>query len=96
MTWAALALAAYPLGVCAAQGTAPTVSLRNDSVSVRFMDVDLRSAVDALSPYLARPVVFGGSVPGARVTLETPHPVPRRDVFDLLVGLLASQNLELA
>jgi len=96
MRWAALALAANPLGVCAAQGTAPTVSLRNDSVSVRFMDVDLRSAVDALSPYLDRPVVFGSSVPGARVTLETPHPVARRDVFDLLVGLLASQNLELA
>lgn len=84
-----------PLGICAAQGKEPAVTLRNDSVSVRFLDVDLRGAVDALSPYLDKPVVFGSSVPGVRVTLETPHPVPRRDVYDLLVGLLASQNLEL-
>ncbi|HKS90658.1 MAG TPA: secretin N-terminal domain-containing protein [Tepidiformaceae bacterium] len=98
MTRLVLAVAAcaiMPLGVCDAQSKPPDVSLHNDSVSVRFLDVDLRGAVDALTPYLDKPVVFGGNVPGVRVTLETPHPVARRDVFNLLVGLLASQNLEL-
>src|SRR6185437_15719267 len=98
MKWRALGLVSLltlPLGICAAQSTGPTVAVRNDSVTVRFLDVDLRGAVDALSPYLDKPVVFGSTVPGVRVTLETPHPVARRDVYDLLVGLLASQNLEL-
>jgi general secretion pathway protein D len=68
--------------------------MRNDSVSVRLIDVDLRAAVQALARYLDRPVVFG-AVTGARVTLETPRPVPRGDVVRLLRGLAESQNLEL-
>jgi general secretion pathway protein D len=71
------------------------ILLRNDSVSVRLVEADLRAAVQALAPYLEHPVVFGSSVPGARVTLTTPHPVPRREVVHLLSGLLASQSLEL-
>jgi len=49
-----------------------------------------------VAPFLDRPVAFGNTVPGARVTLETPRPVPRGDVLGLLTGLLASQNLQLA
>jgi len=71
------------------------VSLRNDSVSVHLVDADIRAAVEALAPYLDKPVGFGGAVPGARVTLETPAPVARMAVRGLLEGLLASQNLEL-
>ena len=75
--------------------TSPAVNELGDSVTVHLVDVDLRVAVSALAPYLDRPVVFG-AVPALRVTLETPHPVPRADVVRLLTGVVASQNLELA
>lgn len=71
------------------------VTARHDSVSVHLVDADLRAAVQALAPYLDQPLVFGSSVPGARVTLETPAPVPRAGVLPLLRGLLESQHLEL-
>jgi general secretion pathway protein D len=70
------------------------VAEQGDSVSVRLVDVDLRAAVQALSRYMDRPVVFSGA-PGNRVTLETPRPVPRRDVARLLRGMLESQGMEL-
>lgn len=78
-----------------AQARDSSVLLRHDSVSVHLEDADVRAAVEALAPYLDRPVGFGSAIPGARVTLETPTPVPRSGVRDLLEGLLASQNLEL-
>lgn len=78
-----------------AQQSDGVVSQQHDSVSVHLVDADLRAAVEALAPYLDRPVAFGSSVPGAKVTLETPHPVPRTGVRQLLEGLLASQNLAL-
>lgn len=71
------------------------VSLRHDSVTVHLVDADVRAAVEALAPYLDRPVGFGSAVPGARVTLETPAPVARNKVRGLLENLLESQNLEL-
>jgi type II secretory pathway component GspD/PulD (secretin) len=62
--------------LCSVRTTAQQpITERGDSVSVRLVDVDLRAAVSALSPYLDRPVVFG-VVQGTHVTLETPHPVP--------------------
>lgn len=64
----------------------------DDSVSIRLVDVELRVAVQALGRYVDYPVLFGASTP-ARVTLETPRPVPRRDVVRLLRGLVESQNL---
>lgn len=70
------------------------VAERNDSVTVHLVDADIRAAVQALAPYLDRPVVFGTMSP-ARVTLQTPAPVPRRDVVTLLRGMLESQNFEL-
>jgi general secretion pathway protein D len=70
------------------------VAERGDSVTVRLVDVDLRAAVQALSRYMDRPVVFSGA-PGAHVTLETPRAVPRADVPRLLRGMLESQRMEL-
>jgi general secretion pathway protein D len=70
------------------------VSERGDSITVRLVDVDLRAAVQALSRYMDRPVVFSGAA-GTRVTLETPRPVSRRDVARLLRGMLDSQGMEL-
>jgi type II secretory pathway component GspD/PulD (secretin) len=78
-----------------AQRQAAPINELGDSVTIHLADVDLRVAVSALAPYLDRPVVFG-AVPALRVTLETPHPVPRADVVRLLTGVVTSQNLELA
>ncbi|HWG53387.1 MAG TPA: hypothetical protein VN677_08815, partial [Gemmatimonadaceae bacterium] len=54
-------------------GTAAGVTASRESVTVHLVDADLRAVVQALAPYLDRPVVFGSTVPGTRVTLETPH-----------------------
>ncbi len=69
------------------------VSDQGDSVTIHLVNVDLRVAVSALAPYLDRPVVFG-AVPALRVTLETPHPVPRAEITRLLTGVVISQNLD--
>jgi general secretion pathway protein D len=82
------------VALVAAQQTDSAVVSVNDSVSIRLVDVDLRAAVQALSRYLDRPVVFSG-LQGQRVTLETPAPVPRETVLQLLQGVLESQNLDL-
>jgi general secretion pathway protein D len=68
--------------------------LRGDSVVIHLVDVDLRAAVQVLGRYIDRPVVIG-NIAGARVTFETPQPVPRSDVVRLLRGVLASQNIDL-
>lgn len=94
--WIAIAALSAAPWQAHAQHADSVVSVRGDGVSVHLVDADLRAAVEALAPFLDRPVAFGNAVPGARVTLETPHAVPRRDVLGLLIGLLASQNLQLA
>jgi general secretion pathway protein D len=70
------------------------VSMRNDSVSIRLVDVELRAAIQALGRYLDRPVIVG-NVNNVRVTLETPRPIPRAEVPRMLRGLLESQNINL-
>lgn len=70
------------------------VAEQGDSVTIRLVDVDLRAAVQALSRYMEKPVVFSGAT-GNRVTLETPRRVARGDVARLLRGLLGSQGMEL-
>ena len=80
--------------------TAPTRTARaateprEDSVTVRFVNSDLRSATQLMSQYLDRPLLFSGQGTGP-VTMETPRPVARGDVINLLRGLLDSQNFEL-
>src|SRR5207244_7510273 len=64
-----------------------------DSVSVRFVDADIRGVIQALGRYLPKPVLVGPIQP-VRVTLETPAPVARVGVRDLLKGLVESQNLQ--
>lgn len=67
---------------------------RQDSVVIRLVNTELRAAVQMMSQYLDRPVLFSGSGEN-RVTLETPTAVPRANVVRLLRGLLESQNYEL-
>jgi general secretion pathway protein D len=64
-----------------------------DSISVRFVDADIRGVIQALGRYLPKPVLVGAIQP-VRVSLETPAPVPRAAVRELLKGLVESQNLE--
>lgn len=68
---------------------------QSDSVDIRLVDVDLRTAAQALGRYLDRPIVIGSTLPPNRVTLETPHRIARRDVLPLLRGMLEGQNVEL-
>ena len=70
------------------------VQVRNDSISLRFVDADLRGVVQVLGGYLDRPVMVS-NLPGARVSLETPHPVPRAELAHLLDGLLQANSLQL-
>jgi general secretion pathway protein D len=89
---AAAALAA--IAAAARAQDAAAVSAHGDSVTIHLVDADLRAAVQSLAQYLDRPVVFG-AVTGARVTIETPSPVPRSQVLQMLKGVLTSQNFEL-
>jgi general secretion pathway protein D len=69
-------------------------STRNDSVTIRLVDVELRAAIQVLARYLDRPLAIG-NVMGGRITLETPQPVPRRDISRLLRGMLEGQSIQL-
>jgi type II secretory pathway component GspD/PulD (secretin) len=90
---AAMAMAAA--APARAQGGDPA-TLRNDSVTVRLVDADVRAAVQSLGRYLDKPVLFGPGIQGGRVTLVSPAPVPRSGVRALLGNLLDSQGMELA
>ncbi len=79
--------------VLVAGGKALAAQTPTDSVSVHFVDADLRAVIQALAGYLPKPVLTNG-VPGARVTLETPNPVPRSDILPLLTGLAEGQGLK--
>lgn len=93
--WGAVLLA-LALGVPHAARAQDTTSVRleNDGVTIRLVDTDLRAAIQALGRYLTKPVVTGG-VPGDRITLETPGPVPLAEVLPLLSGLVESRGLVL-
>jgi general secretion pathway protein D len=87
----AAALTAGPRGARAQQAIIPA---RGDSINIHLLDVDVRTAVQALAAYLDRPVVLG-AVQNTRVSVETPRPVARGDVVRLLRSVLESQNLDL-
>ena len=65
-----------------------------DSVTLEFVDADLRGVIQALARYLPKPVLIA-SVPSVRVSLSTPTPVARSSVMDLVRGLLDQQSLDL-
>lgn len=70
------------------------VGARNDSVSARLVNVDLRLAIQTLARYLDRPVLFG-NIGDVRVTLETPQPIARAQLPELLRGMLKTYGLAL-
>jgi len=67
---------------------------QQDSVTIRLVNTDLRAAVQIMSQYLDRPVLFTGAGTST-VTVETPQPIARARVVRLLRGVLESQNFEL-
>ena len=89
---AAIALVIAAVSPLAAQDTA-AVRLVHDSVTVRFVETDIRAVIQAIGRHLSKPVVVGAIQP-VRVSLETPGPVDRTTLLSLLRGLVESQNLE--
>lgn len=69
------------------------VRFKHDSISVRFIETDIRAVIQAIGQYLPKPVLVG-PIQAVRVTLETPGPVDRPTLLSLLRGLVQSQNLE--
>jgi len=95
MLGALLALgAAAPTASAQRPASGATAAPKEDSVTIRLVNTELRAAVQLIAQYLDRPVLFSGPG-GSMVTLETPRPVPRADVPRLLQSLLDSQNYEL-
>src|SRR5262245_56812986 len=70
----------------AAQDTS-AIRFVGDSVSVRFIDTDIRAVIQAIAQYLPK-LVLVGPIQAMRVTLETPGPVDRATLRALLRGLL--------
>ncbi len=89
---AALAATVLAFAPLSAQDTA-AVRFVNDSVTVRFVETDIRAVIQALGRYLPKPVLVGNVQP-VRVSLETPGPVDRATLVVLLKGLVESQSLE--
>lgn len=65
-----------------------------DSVSIRLVDIELKLAIQMLTQYLDRPVVFG-AVGSQLVTVESAEPVARSRILPLLRSILESQGHEL-
>lgn len=72
----------------------PPVREHGDSITVQFVEADLRTVVQALAHYTAKPVLIA-AIPSVRVSFETPVPLARSQVPGVLRGLLESQSLEL-
>ena len=86
-------LAAQPLSPLASQDSS-SVRLANDSLTIHFVQTDLRAVIQTLGRYLSKPVLVGAIQPG-QVTFQTPGRVPRAAVASYLKGIVESQNLEL-
>jgi general secretion pathway protein D len=87
----ALFFTGHPGFELSAQDTS-AVRLADDSITLRFIETDLRAVIDALGRYLPKPVLVGTIQP-VRVSLETPVPVSRAALPGLLKGLVESQSL---
>jgi general secretion pathway protein D len=90
----AFACIASGVGRAPLSSQVPQPSRPADSVTIRIVNMDLRTAVQMMQQYIDQPVLFSGQGT-APVSLETPRPVPRGDVILLLRALLEGQNFEL-
>ena len=83
---------AKPAGMSAA--IVDSARRTSDSVTLRIVNTELRTAVQIVQQYLDKPVIFTGPSSGPQVTLEPPRAIARADVPRLLRGLLDSQGYE--
>jgi general secretion pathway protein D len=76
--------------------TSSSTRRTGDSIVVRLVDVDLRTAIQALAQYLDFPVLLDAAVQSGagRITLESPRPVVRDEILPLLRGVLDAQRLD--
>lgn len=72
-------------------GAQPLVSESAQGVTVNLVEVELRAAVQALSQYLDRPVLFG-ALGNQRITFTSARAIPRAEIPGLLRTLLAGQG----
>src|SRR2546426_9880068 len=86
-----LLLCLYASVPLCAQDTS-AVRLAHDSVTVRFVQTDLRAVIQALGRYLPKPVLVGSIQPAAG-TVETPTPVPRAAPAGDPRGIVEAQGL---
>ena len=92
LAWGSLAVVL--LGSVREVAAQDAVRVVGDSVVVRFAEADLRAVLQGLGRYLDRPLLVG-TVPSVRVTFESPAPVPRSGLPNLLRGLAEAHGLEL-
>jgi type II secretory pathway component GspD/PulD (secretin) len=86
---------AAALAAClGAAGADAQVQQTAAGLSLNFVEADVRAVLQALTPYLDRTLVFG-ELGGARISLQSPRPVPPGDVLTLLRSALATRNIEL-
>jgi len=76
-----------------AQG-GPTLEARNDSVRIRLVKTELRTAIQAIGRYLPKPVLTGAIGDVMVDFFETPVPVARAALPALLRGLAEAHGLE--
>jgi type II secretory pathway component GspD/PulD (secretin) len=84
-------LMAVPAAICAAAPALPSqelVSAGAQGVNINFVNTDLRTAVQALSLHVDRPVFFG-AIGEHRVTFVSPRPIPPGDILPLLRSMVA-------
>jgi general secretion pathway protein D len=72
----------------------PAVAQQPQSVRINYVDADLRDVIRSLAAVLGVNVVLT-DVPGKRVTLQTPAPVPAAEVGAVLEAVLEAQELVL-
>jgi general secretion pathway protein D len=73
---------------------AQTVEVRSDSIRIRLSNTDLRAAIQAIGRYLPKPVLTG-SIGDLKVEFfETPVPVGREALPQILRGLTEASGLE--
>lgn len=75
--------------------TRPLAAQAPDTVSLHFINTDLRAVVQGIGRYLEKPLLAAG-IPSTPITFETPRAIERKDLPALLRGLAEQQGLVLS
>jgi general secretion pathway protein D len=79
---------------CIGGAATPAGAQQPGTTRINYVDADLRDVIRSLSAVLGVNVVLT-DVPGKRITLQTPEPVPAAQVGAVLESILESQGLVL-